>query len=67
MLFNDRRSNQKALKAANGPSLAPKGYKTDSSRRSEVHARANSQMGVAFRKKAYNYATTRQEEIEKGN
>ena len=67
MIFNDRRANQKALKAANGPSLAPKGYKTDSTRRSEVGARAHSQMAVAPRKKAYQYATTRQEEIEKGN
>jgi hypothetical protein len=66
MLFNDRRATQRALKAANGPSLAPKGYKTDSSRRSEVSARANGRMALATRKKAYIYATTRQDEIEKG-
>ena len=67
MIFNDRRGNARALKAANGPSLAPKSYKTDSSRRSEVDARAHLRMGVASRKNAYQYATTRQEEIEKGN
>jgi len=32
MIFNDRR-NAKALKAANGPSLAPKGYKPDTEAR----------------------------------
>ena len=33
MLFNDRRANARALKAANGPSLAPKGYKPDTEAR----------------------------------
>jgi hypothetical protein len=33
MLFNDRRANKRALKAANGPSLAPKGYKPDTEAR----------------------------------
>jgi hypothetical protein len=36
MIFNDRR-NAKALKAANGPSLAPKGYKPDTAGRKAVH------------------------------
>jgi hypothetical protein len=29
MMFADRRANKRALKAANGPSLAPKGYETE--------------------------------------
>ena len=39
MIFNDRR-NAKALKAANGPSLAPKGYKPDTAGRKVVRAAA---------------------------
>lgn len=35
MIFNDRR-NAKALKAANGPSLAPKSHKTDAKGRSQL-------------------------------
>lgn len=43
MIFNDRRKanvNKKALKAANGPSLAPKGYKADKEGRKEVSKQA---------------------------
>lgn len=36
MIFNDRR-NARALKAANGPSLAPKGYKPDTAGRAAVN------------------------------
>jgi hypothetical protein len=34
--FNDRRANKRALKAAQGPSLAPKGYKPDTQSRQNV-------------------------------
>jgi hypothetical protein len=34
--FNDRRANKRALKAANGSSLAPKGYKPDTESRKNV-------------------------------
>ena len=40
MEFNDRRANKRALKAANGPSLAPKGYKPDTAGRQEVRKAA---------------------------
>ena len=40
MIFNDRR-NAKALKAANGPSLAPKGYKPDKESRAKVYLSAS--------------------------
>ena len=33
MEFNDRRANKRALKAAQGPSLAPRGYKPDTEAR----------------------------------
>jgi hypothetical protein len=36
--FNDRRVNKKALKAANGKSKAPKGYKPDTEGRADVVA-----------------------------
>jgi hypothetical protein len=36
MLFNDRRADKRALKAATGPSLAPKGYKPDTKSRQNV-------------------------------
>lgn len=36
MMFNDRRANKRALKAANGKSLAPKRYKSDAKSRSQV-------------------------------
>jgi hypothetical protein len=38
MLFNDRRATKRALKAANGPSLASKKYKPDTAGRAEVNA-----------------------------
>ena len=40
MLFNDRRANKRALKAAQGPSLAPKGYKADTTGRQQVRKAA---------------------------
>ena len=40
MIFNDRRANKRALKAAQGPSLAPKGYKPDTEGRGIVHIAA---------------------------
>ena len=41
MLFNDRRANARALKAANGPSLAPKGYKPDTEARTIAQDNGN--------------------------
>mgnify|MGYP006268545387 CR=1 FL=1 len=42
LFFNDRRksANERALKAAQGPSLAPKGYKPDTAGRKSVKAQA---------------------------
>lgn len=57
MLFNDRRmsANDRALKAALGPSLAPKGYKPDTLSRKNVKKFAsediNASMGQAWRSK----------------
>lgn len=41
MLFNDRRATQRALKAAQGPSLAPRGYKPDTEARTIVQNYGN--------------------------
>jgi hypothetical protein len=62
MLFNDRRANARALKAANGPSLAPKNYKSDTTGRAKVNADPGvtlSAKGMMNRKSAYNSATKR--------
>ena len=62
MLFNDRRANARALKAANGPSLAPKSYKPDTKGRAEVNADpgvALAAKGMMNRKSAYNSAAKR--------
>jgi hypothetical protein len=62
MMFNDRR-NARALKAAQGPSLAPKGYKPDTAGRKVVRAEASpmtdKNMNVVSRKKRYNDAAIR--------
>ena len=55
MEFNDRRANKRALKAANGPSLAPKGYKPDNVSRSMINSVAS--IAPGSRKKAYELAT----------
>jgi hypothetical protein len=56
MFFNDRR----ALKAANGPSLAPKGYKPDTAGRKVVKETASpitdENMRITSRKTRYNKA-----------
>jgi hypothetical protein len=54
MFFNDRR----ALKAANGPSFAPKGYKPDTAGRAAVHEEATRAMKNpgTTRKEAYDAA-----------
>ena len=53
-MFNDRR-NAKALKAAQGPSLAPKGYKPDTAGRKvvrdEASPRTEKNINVVSRKK----------------
>ena len=60
MLFNDRRANKRALKAANGPSLAPKGYKPDTAGRNVVRDAASpitdENMRITSRKVRYNKA-----------
>jgi hypothetical protein len=62
MIFNDRR-NAKALKAANGPSLAPKGYKPDTAGRKVVKAAASpileKNQNLVSNKSRYNAAATR--------
>ena len=61
-MFNDRR-NAKALKAAQGPSLAPKGYKPDTAGRKvvrdEASPRTEKNINVVSRKKRYNNAAVR--------
>lgn len=62
MIFNDRR-NAKALKAANGPSLAPKGYKPDTAGRKVVRAAASpileKNQNLVSHKARYNAAAMR--------
>jgi hypothetical protein len=49
MFFNDRRkSNTRALKAANGPSLAPRNYKPDTEGRSDVRRDVAKGKGLAY-------------------
>jgi len=65
MIFNDRRKGnteiKKALKAANGPSLAPRGYKPDTAGRANINnylgvQLSNSGKHLVSRKVAYNVA-----------
>ena len=62
MIFNDRR-NTKALKAAQGPSLAPKGYKPDTAGRKVVKAAASpileKNQNMVSHKSRYNAAAMR--------
>ena len=62
MIFNDRR-NAKALKAAQGPSLAPKGYKPDTAGRKVVRAEASptleKNINLVSHKSRYNAAAIR--------
>jgi hypothetical protein len=62
MMFNDRR-NARALKAAQGPSRAPKGYKPDTAGRKvvrdEASPRNEKNINVVSRKKRYNNAAIR--------
>ena len=63
MMFNDRRANARALKAANGPSLAPKGYKPDTAGREKItypaETLSNPQSGIMRRKVAYSHVVKR--------
>lgn len=63
MLFNDRRANKRALKAANGPSLAPKGYKPDTAGRNVVRSEASpileQNKNMVSHKSRYNAAAMR--------
>jgi hypothetical protein len=62
MMFNDRR-NARALKAAQGPSLAPKGYKPDTAGRKvvrdEASPRTEKNINVVSLKKRYKNAAIR--------
>ena len=71
MIFNDRR-NAKALKAANGPSLAPKGYKPDTESRKNVKRFAVEDINTGLKrgnfmskKEAYKRGAESQEFYEK--
>ena len=71
MIFNDRR-NAKALKAANGPSLAPKGYKPDTESRKNVKRFAGEDINTGLKrgnfmskKEAYQSGAGKQEFYEK--
>lgn len=60
MNWNDRRANKRALKAANGPSRAPKGYEPDTAGRKVVKDAASpitdENMRITSRKTRYNNA-----------
>jgi hypothetical protein len=62
MMFNDRRTSR-ALKAAQGPSRAPKGYKPDTAGRKVVRDEASpiteKNINVVSRKTRYNNAAIR--------
>lgn len=63
MLFNDRRAVKSALKAANRPSRAPKGYKPDTEGRKTVRDEASpiaeQNKNTVSRKTRYNNAAMR--------
>jgi len=42
--FNDRRNNNRALKAANGPSKAPLGYKPDTKTRTALQNKVDGEL-----------------------
>ena len=60
MLFNDRRANKRALKKAQGPSLAPRGYNPGS--RTLIHSTAAEETGT--RKQRYAKASARFDECQ---
>ena len=70
--FNDRRANKRALKAAQGPSLAPKGYEPDTQNRQNVKRFAVEAVNTGIKrgnfmrkKEAYKRGTNTQEFYEK--
>ena len=51
--FNDRRVEKRALKAANGPSKAPRGYKPDTETRTKLQTKTDEKLnhpGTTFYK-----------------
>ena len=50
MLFNDRRAIKRALNAAQGPSLAPKGYERDDQSRYNVRRIAADERNLALKR-----------------
>ena len=68
MLFNDRRAVKSALKAANRPSRAPKGYKPDTAGRKEVEANVKGMYTLGIegtRKQNYDSSSMRVENRER--
>lgn len=64
MIFNDRRQKKataRAIKAAQGPSLAPKGYKTDTAARKSIteSVEKNANVPLGNRKQRFEKATKR--------
>ena len=49
-MFNDRRANARALKAAQGPSLAPRGYERDDQSRYNVRRIAADERNLALKR-----------------
>jgi hypothetical protein len=49
MLFNDRRANARALKAANGPGLSPAGYERDDQSRYNVRRIAADERNLSLK------------------
>ena len=50
MLFNDRRATKRALNAAQGPSLAPKGYERDDQSRYNVRRIAADERNLSLKR-----------------
>ena len=63
MEFNDRRANERGLKAAHGPSLAPKGYNRDDQSRYNVRRIAADERNLALKR---GYVMSKKEAIGRG-
>jgi hypothetical protein len=50
MMFNDRRANERGLKAAQGPSLAPAGYERDDQSRYNVRRIAADERNLSLKR-----------------
>ena len=63
MEFNDRRANARGLEAAQGPSLAPKGYNRDDQSRYNVRRIAADERNLALKR---GYVMSKKEAIGRG-